>query len=90
MLRHGYARPPIHWREVHLGGQHNPRGIYVVPDEYQRPDLVIYYLHGVSEFLSIHHLYFALFGSKDLVGEGTFGSILGFSLQYFFELWDTF
>ena len=43
MLRHGYARPPIKWREVDLGVA---KGVYTIQNELERPDLVVYYCHG--------------------------------------------
>ncbi|QBZ61534.1 hypothetical protein PoMZ_08484 [Pyricularia oryzae] len=43
MLRHGYLRPPVHWRE-HRGRGFN--GIWVAADPTKRPDVVVYYIHG--------------------------------------------
>jgi len=43
MLRHGYLHSPIPWLEVVTKGIH---GLYMVHNEYQSPDIVIYYCHG--------------------------------------------
>ncbi|MCJ1456502.1 hypothetical protein MMC28_006863 [Mycoblastus sanguinarius] len=43
MLRHGYTHSPIGWREIDLNNIH---GIWIVPDETQDPDVVVYYCHG--------------------------------------------
>ncbi|KAK3063978.1 hypothetical protein LTR53_018681, partial [Teratosphaeriaceae sp. CCFEE 6253] len=43
MLRHGFWKSPIYWREVDRKGL---KGIYMVHDETRRPDVVVYYAHG--------------------------------------------
>lgn len=43
MLRHGYLRSPLPWREVN---QQKFKGIYIVHDESQKPDVVVFYCHG--------------------------------------------
>ncbi|KAK3722263.1 hypothetical protein LTR37_002696 [Vermiconidia calcicola] len=43
MLRHGYLRCPIYWREVN---RPDMKGIYAIHDETRRPDIVVYYCHG--------------------------------------------
>lgn len=43
MLRHGYRKSAIPWREVKEPGLH---GIYMIYDETKKPDIVIYYCHG--------------------------------------------
>ncbi|KAL3419252.1 hypothetical protein PVAG01_09474 [Phlyctema vagabunda] len=43
MLRHGYVRSPISWREVKMG---NLNGLWIVGDESSKPDIVVYYAHG--------------------------------------------
>jgi len=62
MLRHGYFRSPIHWHEVSLVGLNNPlakfnfdrnmqgnaKGLWITSNQYQKPDIVIYYAHGMS------------------------------------------
>ncbi|KAN0095260.1 alpha/beta-hydrolase [Hyaloscypha variabilis] len=43
MLRHGYFRSPIHWHEVN---KKDFKGVWLIKDEYNDPDIVIYYAHG--------------------------------------------
>ena len=43
MLRHGFFRSPIYWKEVN---RDDLKGIYVIHDETRRPDVVVYYCHG--------------------------------------------
>lgn len=43
MLRHGYRESPIKWHEKRLQNCH---GLWIIPDESQVPDIVIYYCHG--------------------------------------------
>ncbi|MCJ1410667.1 hypothetical protein MMC19_004753 [Ptychographa xylographoides] len=43
MLRHGYLHSPIPWREISIEGV---RGLLIIHDESQKPDVVIYYCHG--------------------------------------------
>ncbi|RDW59644.1 hypothetical protein BP6252_12731 [Coleophoma cylindrospora] len=43
MLRHGYLKSPIHWREVDRGDLH---GLWIAEVESSDPDIVVYYAHG--------------------------------------------
>ncbi|KAI9691693.1 MAG: hypothetical protein M1822_007765 [Bathelium mastoideum] len=43
MLRHGYLRPTIPWREVNYV---RVKGLWVIVDESKQPDVVVYYCHG--------------------------------------------
>ncbi|KAH8805726.1 Alpha/Beta hydrolase protein [Xylogone sp. PMI_703] len=43
MLRHGYLFAPITWRKVKKG---DLEGLWICEDNSQRPDIVIYYIHG--------------------------------------------
>lgn len=43
MMRHGYFRKPMYWKEVKREGL---TGIYAIVDETRRPDFVLYYSHG--------------------------------------------
>ncbi|EJT72642.1 hypothetical protein GGTG_09502 [Gaeumannomyces tritici R3-111a-1] len=43
MLRHGYVRSPVHWREYE---EKHFKGVWIVSDPSRRPDVVLYYLHG--------------------------------------------
>jgi acetyl esterase/lipase len=43
MLRHGYLRSPLSWKEVKT---EKFKGIWIVHDETRKPDVVVYYCHG--------------------------------------------
>lgn len=45
MLRHGYTKSAIPWKEVKKDGLH---GIWMICDEEKKPDVVVYYCHGES------------------------------------------
>lgn len=60
-LRHGYLRSPIHWHEVNQvclarycetadtdGLQPGLKGLWLITDESKKPDMVVYYCHGMS------------------------------------------
>ena len=44
LLRHGYLRPPIRFDEVKRSGF---RGLWIAFDRLEKPDIVIYYCHGM-------------------------------------------
>lgn len=43
MLRHGYVTSPIRWTEVK---RPNFRGVYIVHNQQEQPDIIVYYCHG--------------------------------------------
>lgn len=43
MLRHGFLRSPIYWKEIN---RKDLKGIYMIHNETRRPDVVVYYCHG--------------------------------------------
>ncbi|KAK3676129.1 hypothetical protein LTR78_003879 [Recurvomyces mirabilis] len=45
MLRHGYTKSPVYWREVHRPAD-QLQGLYMIHDASHRPDIVVYYCHG--------------------------------------------
>lgn len=50
MLRHGYGRSPIYWREVNnIGQSKDVNGLWIIANELERPDIAIYYCHGASQ-----------------------------------------
>jgi len=49
MLRHGYLRCPVHWREYY---DRDFRGIWMVNDPLEEPDFVLYYVHGECALFS--------------------------------------
>ncbi|TLD33652.1 hypothetical protein PspLS_00389 [Pyricularia sp. CBS 133598] len=54
MLRHGYFRPPVHWREYSGRGF---SGIWIAADPTKRPDVVVYYIHGGGFSMGSGHFY---------------------------------
>ncbi|OLN95641.1 putative steryl acetyl hydrolase mug81 [Colletotrichum chlorophyti] len=46
MLRHGYIRSPVSWREHSEHGPHGFRGVWIEADASKVPDIVVYYAHG--------------------------------------------
>lgn len=65
MLRHGFLKSPIQWREIKLVSlfthgicgytpteshlKRNTAGLWITRDESQKSDLVIYYCHGMIQ-----------------------------------------
>jgi acetyl esterase/lipase len=43
MLRHGYVTSPIRWTEVK---RPNFRGVWIVHNQQEQPDIIVYYCHG--------------------------------------------
>jgi hypothetical protein len=43
MLRHGFVTSPIRWTEVK---RPNFQGVYIVHDQQEQPDIIVYYCHG--------------------------------------------
>jgi acetyl esterase/lipase len=43
MLRHGYVTSPIRWTDVK---RPNFRGVYIVHNQQEQPDIIVYYCHG--------------------------------------------
>ncbi|KAK0710902.1 Alpha/Beta hydrolase protein [Lasiosphaeris hirsuta] len=54
MLRHGYIKSPIHWREHH---EDSFKGIWISRDLGRKPDLVLYYAHGGGFSMGSSHFY---------------------------------
>ncbi|KAI0481235.1 alpha/beta-hydrolase [Xylariaceae sp. FL0804] len=50
MLRHGYLKSPVHWREYK---EKRFRGIWIVHDPMRKPDICLYYAHGEKSRVSI-------------------------------------
>ncbi|KAK3058737.1 hypothetical protein LTR09_000302 [Extremus antarcticus] len=81
MLRHGYLRSPIYWREVHRG---DLNGLYIIADETRRPDIVVYYCHGggFSMGSAFFYLEFLLAWVHLLKTEGGYENPALFALDY--------
>ncbi|KAG9581937.1 alpha/beta-hydrolase, partial [Aureobasidium melanogenum] len=80
MLRHGYLKSAIPWREVKKPGLH---GIWMICDEAQKPDIVIYYCHGggFSMGSSFFYLEFLL-AWVSILKESGYSNPALFALEY--------
>ncbi|PNY27057.1 Uncharacterized protein TCAP_03007 [Tolypocladium capitatum] len=73
MLRHGYLKCPVYWRESAIGeGQKSTKGVWIMHKPEQPPDLVIYYVHGGGFALGSCYFYleFLLAWHHLLLGAG--------------------
>lgn len=80
MLRQGYLRSPIPWREINIGSIH---GVWVNLNSYEKPDIVIYHCHGGG--LSMGSCYFYLeflLAWVSLLQEAGYRNPAIFSLEY--------
>ncbi|KND92112.1 hypothetical protein TOPH_03198 [Tolypocladium ophioglossoides CBS 100239] len=84
MLRHGYLKCPVYWRERAIGeGQKSTRGVWIMHKPEQPPDLVIYYVHGGGFALGSCYFYieFLLAWHHLLLGAG-YNNPAIFALDY--------
>ena len=80
MLRHGYRRSPIYWKEVKRSGLN---GIYMINDETRRPDIVVYYCHGGGFSMGSAYFYLEfLFVWVSLLKEAGYDNPALFALDY--------
>ena len=80
MLRHGIVHSPIHWEDVRQEGM---RGVYMTPDRTQRPDLVLYYLHGGGMVMGSPYFYMEfLMGLISLLQQAGYRNPAVFALDY--------
>ena len=80
MLRHGYLRSPIYWREVN---RNDLKGIYVICDETRRPDIVVYYCHGGGFSMGSAYFYLEfLMAWISLLKEAGYDNPALFALEY--------
>ncbi|KAK5127954.1 hypothetical protein LTR85_005071 [Meristemomyces frigidus] len=79
MLRHGFLRSPIYWRETD-----KPKGIFMIHDETRRPDVVVYYCHGggFSMGSSFFYIEFLLAWVSLLHDEAGYSNPALFALEY--------
>ncbi|KAL5115381.1 hypothetical protein ACEQ8H_006757 [Pleosporales sp. CAS-2024a] len=54
MLRHGFVTSPIRWTDV---TRPNFRGVYIVHDQQQQPDVIVYYCHGGGMSMGSSYFY---------------------------------
>lgn len=80
MLRHGYVNSPIYWREITLK---NTCGLWITSDEFQKPDVVIYYCHGGGFSMGSSYFYLEfLVAWVSLLKESGYRNPAVFSLEY--------
>ena len=80
MLRHGYLRNPIYWREVDRSGL---KGVYMIHDETQRADIVVYYCHGGGFSMGSAYFYLEfLFAWVSLLKDAGYDNPALFALEY--------
>ena len=80
MLRHGYLRSPITWREVDLQNTH---GVWINTDPYQEPDIVIFYCHGGGFSMGSCYFYLEfLLAWTGLLKEAGYRNPAIFALEY--------
>ncbi|KAH8894755.1 alpha/beta-hydrolase [Thozetella sp. PMI_491] len=80
MLRHGYLRSPIHWREYR---DRDFRGIWMIRDPTRQPDVVVFYIHGGGFAMGSSYFYleFLLTWTSVLIGHGYRNPAI-FALEY--------
>ncbi|KAK4949315.1 hypothetical protein LTR10_011933 [Elasticomyces elasticus] len=80
MLRHGFWKSPIYWREVDRKGM---KGIYMVHDEARRPDVIVYYCHGGGFSMGSAYFYMEfLFAWVSLLKDAGYSNPALFALDY--------
>ena len=80
MLRQGYLKSPITWREINLKDTH---GVWITPDPYEKPDIVIYYCHGGGFSMGSCYFYLEfLLAWVSLLKEAGYRNPAIFSLEY--------
>lgn len=80
MLRNGYLKSPIAWREINLKSTH---GVWITLDPYDKPDIVVFHCHGGG--LSMGSCYFYLeflIAWVSLLKEAGYRNPAIFSLEY--------
>ena len=80
MLRQGYTKAPIRWREINLKDTH---GVWIIVDPYEKPDIVVYHCHGGG--LSMGSCYFyleILLAWVSLLKDAGYRNPAIFSLEY--------
>lgn len=80
MLRHGYLKSPIHWRE-HKGDRF--QGVWIIGDPEENPDVVLYYAHGGGFSMGSSHFYLEfLISWLALLREAGYANPAIFALEY--------
>ncbi|KAF1991039.1 alpha/beta-hydrolase [Aulographum hederae CBS 113979] len=80
LLRHGYLRKPLQWREIR---RNKFRGVWIPPDDMEKPDIVIYYCHGGGFSMGSSYFYMEfLLAWVALLQEAGYKSPALFALEY--------
>lgn len=80
MLRHGHLRSPLHWREISRPGL---KGLYMIHDSSQRPDIVLYYAHGGGFSMGSAYFYLEfLFAWLEILHQHGYANPAIFALEY--------
>ncbi|KAG4257182.1 hypothetical protein FPRO04_06832 [Fusarium proliferatum] len=85
MLRHGYVRSPVHYREYHIGkqGDIKSKGTWIMHQPEHRPDFVLYYAHGGGFLMGSSYFYLEfLMAWHHLLIEAGFNNPAIFALEY--------
>ena len=80
MLRQGYLKSPVTWREINL---ENTQGVWIIVDPHEKPDVVIYHCHGGGLAMGSCYFYLEfLLAWVSLLKEGGYRNPAMFSLEY--------
>ncbi|KAK3044860.1 hypothetical protein LTS18_000163, partial [Coniosporium uncinatum] len=80
MLRHGYWRAPIPWKEIK---RPDFQGVWIILDESTKPDIVVYYCHGGGFSMGSGYFYMEfLLAWVMLLKEAGYKNPALFSLEY--------
>ncbi|RGP69956.1 hypothetical protein FLONG3_7613 [Fusarium longipes] len=84
MLRHGYIRSPVHYREYDIGkGDIQTKGTWIMHQPEHPPDFVLYYAHGGGFLMGSSYFYLEfLMTWHHLLVEAGFKNPAIFALEY--------
>ncbi|KAI9702447.1 MAG: hypothetical protein M1836_000927 [Candelina mexicana] len=80
MLRHGYIRSPIYWREIARNGF---KGLWIIIDQFSEPDIIVYYCHGGGFSMGSSYFYLEfLLAWVSLLKDAGYRNPALFALEY--------
>ncbi|KAF5641201.1 hydrolase [Fusarium tjaetaba] len=84
MLRHGYIRSPVHYREYNIGkGDIKTKGTWIMHQPENPPGFVLYYAHGGGFLMGSSYFYLEfLMAWHHLLVEAGFNNPAIFALEY--------
>ncbi|KAL9566102.1 hypothetical protein ACKAV7_010284 [Fusarium commune] len=85
MLRHGYIRSPVHYREYNIGkqGDIKTKGTWIMHQPEHPPDFALYYAHGGGFLMGSSYFYLEfLMAWHHLLVEAGFNNPAIFALEY--------